>query len=126
MEELKLRKITIHTEKLHELESFLVEVLGAETVSVDEYSFLAVVAGVTFDVRSGIAVKDAFEFEVTPGFLNDILSRWEFYSFRRGASISATASDDSLTCTDIDGREWAIYSRIVPRNEYPSISVRNC
>lgn len=126
MEELKLRKITIHTEKPHELESFLVEVLGAEIVSVDERTFVAEVAGVKFDVRPGIAVKDAFEFEVSPGFLSDIVSRWQFYCFRRDAKFAGEQSPDRLTCTDIDGRNWSISAPVMRKAEYPSNFVRNC
>ena len=126
MEELRLRKITIRTAHANDLESFLVEVLGAEITPVTEDSFLAEVAGVTFDVRAGTPVADDFEFWVSASFLADVASRWEFYRFRRAATLTNDASHSHFTCQDIEGRSWSVYLQTPLRGEYPSIPVRNC
>lgn len=126
MEELRLKKIVIRSQRPHDLESFLVEVLGAEITQLDEESFLAEVAGVIFDVRPGNAAPDNFEFWVSPGFLADIASRWEFYCFRRTALRAKTQSQNHFSCEDDEGRTWSVFTPELARTEYPSSYVRNC
>ena len=126
MEELRLRKIVIRTERAGDLESFLVEVLGAEITPITTDSFLADVAGITFDVRPGTPVLDAFEFWGSPAFLADVVSRWEFYRFRRGAHGENVASRTHFSCQDSEGRTWSIFTQTVLPSENPSVSVRNC
>lgn len=126
MEELRLHKIILRTPNTHDLESFLVEVLGAEITPIVENSFLAEVAGVTFDVRPGTPVLDAFEFSVSASFLADIISRWEFYCFRRGAHKDVSVSKTQFSCHDADGREWILHTAPMATEEYPPNYVRNC
>lgn len=126
MEELWLRKIVLRTERCSDLENFLVEVLGAEITHLAADSFLADVAGITFEVRPGTPVLDAFEFWVTPAFMADIISRWEFYQFRRGATLSNVATRTSFSCQDTEGRVWSVFTRPLLGTEHPPVSVRNC
>lgn len=125
MEELKLRRLILHTRHPAELESFMVEVLGAETSYVSADAFEARVSGVCFDVRPGESSVAEFEFEVPPAFLVDLVSRWEFYCFRRGAISEAQRSRSQFSCRDSDGRLWRLQAQALPSQTFPSESVRN-
>ncbi|MCE3011557.1 MAG: hypothetical protein LW878_00680, partial [Proteobacteria bacterium] len=106
MDEVRLKKIRLKVADPAVWESFLSDVLDLP-VAPTATGLEVETQGICFELQAGVATAVVWEFSLAPNVREIILSRWSFYQYRAGTSVSLNLAADRL-CFQIDAHSEVV------------------